>query len=86
MHLQSAQWSFLLAIILACLFALVESKDSSEHENPTFTFDELWNLEKSFWDSFLYPANLEQTQGNESTIFASDVNISQYLWCLVSKV
>ncbi|CAI7593249.1 unnamed protein product [Penicillium palitans] len=73
MHLQSRQWSLLLGIISTCLFASVESKDLSEHPKETFTFDQLWKLEKGFWDSFLYPANLKQTQGNESTIFASDV-------------
>ncbi|KAJ5153423.1 uncharacterized protein N7482_009901 [Penicillium canariense] len=41
--------------------------------NSTFTFDQLWTLEKNFWDSFLYPANLNQTQGNQSTVFAADV-------------
>lgn len=81
MHLQSRQWSLLLGIISACLFASVESKDLSEHPKETFTFDQLWKLEKGFWDSFLYPANLKQTQGNASTIFASDVSFSSFsLW------
>lgn len=64
MHLGSAEWSLVLIYTFARLFAGVES---------AFTFDQLWELEKSFWDSFLYPANLEQTQGNSSTIFAPDV-------------
>lgn len=79
MHFQLGQWSFLLAIISACLLDFVESKDSSEHLKPTFTFDQLWKLEKGFWDSFLYPANLKQTQGNASTVFASDVSICRFL-------
>ncbi|EPS27054.1 hypothetical protein POX_g08647 [Penicillium oxalicum] len=40
---------------------------------PRYTFDDLWKLEKKFWDNFLYPANLKQTQGNESTVFTKDV-------------
>jgi hypothetical protein len=75
MNLFSTLWGPLLAAILGCLFASVEaSKDSlTKHAKPTFTFDQLWDLEKTFWDAFLYPANLEQTQGNSSRIFASDV-------------
>ena len=41
---------------------------------PRYTFDDLWKLEKKFWDNFLYPANLKQTQGNESTVFTKDVS------------
>lgn len=60
----------------AC-FSLVVSADSLSNETPKsiFTFDQLWSLEKTFWDSFLYPANVKQTQGNSSTIFASDVSL-----------
>ncbi|CAI7589669.1 unnamed protein product [Penicillium glandicola] len=75
MQFQFSQWKLLLAIISTTLFAFAESaKDSfDKHLTSTFTFDQLWKLEKNFWDSFLYPANLEQTQGDASTIFASDV-------------
>ncbi|EKV19864.1 hypothetical protein PDIG_00310 [Penicillium digitatum PHI26] len=73
MHLQSGQWSWLLSLVSAFLFASVEGKDLSENPKPTFSFDRLWKLEKGFWDSFLYPENLNQTQGNESAIFTSDV-------------
>jgi hypothetical protein len=66
MRLAFAPWDFALAFTLACLFAAVKSSSdtSQKPHKPTFTFDQLWNLEKNFWDSFLYPANLEQTQGN----------------------
>ncbi|OQE36862.1 hypothetical protein PENCOP_c011G08575 [Penicillium coprophilum] len=75
MHFQYSQWRFLFALLSSCLFASVESaKDSSDrHVRPTFTFDQLWELQKNFWDTFLYPENLKQTQGNTSTIFTSDV-------------
>ena len=69
MHLISAEWSLLLLFTFAGLLPGAES---------TFTFDQLWELEKSFWDSFLYPANLEQTQGNTSTIFAPDVGFAWF--------
>ncbi|KAJ5280063.1 hypothetical protein N7478_005435 [Penicillium angulare] len=66
--------SLLVAAASFC-FAGVEGalKSPERSLKPRFTYDELWNLEKGFWDSFLYPANLKQTQGNESTVFASDV-------------
>jgi hypothetical protein len=40
---------------------------------PKYTFDQLWELEKTFWDSFLYPANVKQTEGNSSSVFAPNV-------------
>ncbi|KAJ6024712.1 hypothetical protein N7540_005509 [Penicillium herquei] len=49
------------------------ANSTKEHPKPKYTYDELWNLETGFWDAFLYPANKEQTQGNQSTIFSSDV-------------
>ncbi|KAJ5124533.1 uncharacterized protein N7515_008358 [Penicillium bovifimosum] len=74
MHLAYTQ-QYVLAFTLACLLATVEASSDTSHKypKPTFTFDQLWTLEKSFWDSFLYPANVEQTQGNASTVFAPDV-------------
>lgn len=51
----------------------LKSPDSTH--KPTFTFNELWNLEKTFWDSFLYPANVNEMQGNKSAILASDVRL-----------
>lgn len=69
MNLLFAEWRLLLIFTIAGLFPGVDS---------TFTFDQLWELEKSFWNSFLYPANLEQTQGDTSTIFAPDVGFAWF--------
>lgn len=69
--------TLLVAAVSSFCFASVEgalkSPPPEKSSKSTFTYDELWNLEKGFWDSFLYPANLKQTQGNKSTVFASDV-------------
>jgi hypothetical protein len=65
-----------LITLFSCLFPFVASTTDTFNKipKPTFSFDQLWKLEKNFWDSFLYPTNLEQTQGNSSTIFAPDVS------------
>ncbi|KAJ5475588.1 hypothetical protein N7539_007875 [Penicillium diatomitis] len=56
-----------------CLATKSKSPTDSQRPRSLYTFDELWNLEKKFWDEFLYPANVKQTRGNESTVFATDV-------------
>ncbi|PYH89740.1 hypothetical protein BO71DRAFT_487705 [Aspergillus ellipticus CBS 707.79] len=38
-----------------------------------YTFEELWNLETTFWDNFLYPANVQQMLAINSTLFTPDV-------------
>jgi hypothetical protein len=80
MNLFASSWGLSLAALLLCFFTSVEASKSSltKHVKPTFTFDQLWDLEKTFWDAFLYPANLKQTQGNSSTIFASDVSYASF--------
>jgi hypothetical protein len=67
--------SFLVTILSALFVSGAESARNSQSKpsNSTFTYKQLWNLEKTFWDAFLYPANKIQIQGNASTIFASDV-------------
>ncbi|KAJ5768914.1 hypothetical protein N7520_003473 [Penicillium odoratum] len=67
--------SFLL-VVYALFIGNAESAQNPATKSPksTFTYNQLWNLEKNFWDAFLYPANQLQIQGNESTIFASDVS------------
>jgi hypothetical protein len=40
-----------------------------------FTFDELWALQNSLWDQFLYPANLLQINATETSVFAENVFI-----------
>ncbi|KAJ6016818.1 hypothetical protein N7451_000197 [Penicillium sp. IBT 35674x] len=67
--------SFCVTALYALFISGVESTHDFEKDLPksTFTYNQLWNLEKTFWDAFLYPANKVQIQGNASTIFASDV-------------
>ncbi|KAL4744822.1 hypothetical protein BDW72DRAFT_199223 [Aspergillus terricola var. indicus] len=38
-----------------------------------FTFDELWTLQNTFWDNFLYPANLQQINATDTSVFAENV-------------
>jgi hypothetical protein len=40
-----------------------------------FTFDELWALQTSLWEQFLYPANLQQINATETSVFAENVSI-----------
>ncbi|KAF7594352.1 hypothetical protein BBP40_009587 [Aspergillus hancockii] len=40
---------------------------------PNFTFDQLWALETNLWDNFLYPANVEQINATDDSVFAEDV-------------
>lgn len=65
----------LVPIVCALFIGGAESTQNTQtnFSRSTFTYNQLWNLEKTFWDAFLYPANKIQIQGNASTIFASDV-------------
>ncbi|KAL4789692.1 hypothetical protein BDV19DRAFT_20664 [Aspergillus venezuelensis] len=38
-----------------------------------FTFDELWVLQNTLWDNFLYPANLQQINATDTSVFAENV-------------
>ncbi|KAL8723583.1 MAG: hypothetical protein Q9225_000125 [Loekoesia sp. 1 TL-2023] len=40
---------------------------------PTFTFAQLWSLNKHFLDNFVYPADVQQAKAINSTVFAEDV-------------
>ncbi|KAL4860901.1 hypothetical protein BDV12DRAFT_204572 [Aspergillus spectabilis] len=40
---------------------------------PSSTFDELWTLQNTLWERFLYPANLEQINATDTSVFAEDV-------------
>jgi hypothetical protein len=76
MRVFSASWCLALSISCTALFstAVANKKPAdSKPSKPLYSFDQLWKLEKEFWDAFLYPANTKQTQGNQSTIFAADV-------------
>ncbi|KAJ6088375.1 hypothetical protein N7486_009636 [Penicillium sp. IBT 16267x] len=66
---------FLVTLVSGLFISGAESTQNSQRKpsNSTFTYNELWNLEKTFLDAFLYPANKIQIQENTSTIFASDV-------------
>lgn len=37
------------------------------------TFDELWSLQNTLWENFLYPANLQQINATDTSVFAEDV-------------
>ncbi|KAJ5622911.1 hypothetical protein N7490_011516 [Penicillium lividum] len=65
----------ILLVVYALFIGNAESAQNhaTKSSKSTFTYNQLWNLEKNFWDAFLYPANQLQIQGNASTIFASDV-------------
>ncbi|KAK3079610.1 hypothetical protein LTS18_004414 [Coniosporium uncinatum] len=39
---------------------------------PRYTFTELWDLHKAFWDAFIYPNNLAEAAKVNSSIFASN--------------
>ncbi|KAL4876207.1 hypothetical protein BJY04DRAFT_147447 [Aspergillus karnatakaensis] len=38
-----------------------------------FTYDELWNLQNSLWENFLYPQNLQQINATDTSVFTEDV-------------
>lgn len=40
---------------------------------PSYTYDELWDLEVKFWEGFKYPANVQEAESINSTLFAEDV-------------
>lgn len=77
MRLFTASWCFALSLSYAAALSTAgaNSPDEKKSSKPLYTFNQLWELEKGFWDAFLYPANLKQVQGNQSTIFAADVRI-----------
>lgn len=51
--------------------ALVSGKSNSNTAN--YTVEELWDLEVTFWDNFLYPANVKQVEAINSTLFTTEV-------------
>ncbi|PYH78212.1 hypothetical protein BO82DRAFT_317763 [Aspergillus uvarum CBS 121591] len=52
----------------------ISPSPSPRPKNTTqYSIQELWTLEKTFWDNFLYPANLVQTKAINSTLFAPDI-------------
>lgn len=42
-------------------------------QSTTFSFSQLWDLNKKLLDNFIYPADVKQAQAINSTIFAENV-------------
>lgn len=63
----------LLATISAGVLWLPQVLGRANTTAPNYTVDELWKLETTFWDNFLYPANVEQMEAINSTLFTPDV-------------
>lgn len=51
----------------------VANTSSASAAQPTFTFAQLWDLNKQFLDNFVYPADVQQAKAINSTVFAEDV-------------
>lgn len=66
------------AAISAAILWLPQVLGRSNGTAPNYTVEELWKLETTFWDNFLYPANVEQMEAINSTLFTQDV-----CWCRV---
>jgi len=47
--------------------------DPQIKQTPSFSIGELYNLTTAFWDAFMYPNNLAQSEAINSSIFASDI-------------
>jgi hypothetical protein len=62
-------------VAACCLPRLVTASSPVHHtnDNPSYSFDELWSLERSFWDTFQYPANLAQINATDDSVFAENV-------------
>ncbi|KAL7658776.1 hypothetical protein ACMYSQ_001725 [Aspergillus niger] len=61
------------AAISAAILWLPQVLGKSNVTAPNYTVEELWKLETIFWDNFLYPANVEQMEAINSTLFTQDV-------------
>ena len=64
---------FCLAAISGGMLCLPQVLGRSNGTAPNYTVEELWKLETTFWDNFLYPANVEQMEAINSTLFTPDV-------------
>jgi hypothetical protein len=78
----------LLYLLTACMSltsALPSASPSHDHmsaalvhdpkikQTPSFSMGELYNLTTGFFDAFMYPNNLVQSESINSTLFATDV-------------
>jgi hypothetical protein len=64
------------ALLTACCLSGLATASSSDHhadDNPRYSFNDLWSMENSFWDTFLYPANLAQINATDDSVFAENV-------------
>lgn len=46
---------------------------STSSQTPTFSFNQLWDLNKKFLENFIYPADIVQAQAINSTLLSEDV-------------
>ena len=51
-----------------------DSAPSNATAQPKYTLEELFALQKSFYDNFLYPANIKQAEAINSTLLADNVS------------
>ena len=75
----------LLIAPLTTVLAIPHDQQQHQHEarqapstdivgqNPTFTFNQLLDLQKKFFDNFIYPADAAQAKAINSTLLAEDV-------------
>ena len=78
-----ASFSILRVVFATLLLCLGRSSASHQHHEhthqlearatPSFAYNVLWGLHKSFWDAFIYPNNVKQAQAVNSTLLAPNV-------------
>jgi hypothetical protein len=64
------------AFFMACCLSGLATASSPLHNadgKPDYSFDDLWSLERSFWDTFLYPTNVAQINATDDSVFAENV-------------
>ena len=66
-------FSTLLGLATLSCISTASATATNTLAKPAFTYDQLWNFQIAFWDSFLYPENVKQVKGNESTVFTPEV-------------
>ncbi|PLN85321.1 hypothetical protein BDW42DRAFT_160883 [Aspergillus taichungensis] len=57
-------------ILAACLPTVLGSAAPAP---PDFSFEDLWSMQHNFLDNFLYPANVEQINATDKSVFAENV-------------
>jgi hypothetical protein len=64
------------AFFAACCLLGLATASSPLHNadgKPDYSFEDLWSLERSFWDTFLYPTNVAQINATDDSVFAENV-------------